>query len=80
VAVRFAAGGFQWADSAEFGEGGVAVDLVGVVADRGQQRGGGVGAETINGAQLGCGDSGDGADVAFQPGGIGVKLAAARGQ
>jgi hypothetical protein len=33
----------------------------------------------MDGAQLRCGDSGDGVDVALQPGGIGVKLAAARG-
>ena len=51
VADRFAAGGFQWADSAEFGEGGVTADPVGVVADRGQLRGGGVRADTIDGAQ-----------------------------
>jgi len=51
VADRFAAGGFQWADSAEFGECDVAADPVGVVADRGQQRGGGVRADTIDGAQ-----------------------------
>ena len=32
VADRFVAGSFQWADPAEFGEGGVAADPVGVVA------------------------------------------------
>ena len=69
VADRFAAGGFQCADSAEFGEGGVAADPVGVVADRGQQRGGGGRADTIDGAQRRCGDNADGVDVAFQPGG-----------
>src|SRR5271166_1015797 len=33
---RFAAGGFQWADSAEFGGSGVAADPVAVVAEGGQ--------------------------------------------
>jgi hypothetical protein len=49
------------------------VTVVEAVADRfaarGQQRGGGVGAGTIYGAQLRCVDSGDGVDVALQPGG-----------
>ncbi len=36
VADRFAAGGFQWADPAEFGESGVAADPSGVVAEGGQ--------------------------------------------
>jgi hypothetical protein len=36
VADRFAAGCFQWADSAEFGESGVRVDPARVVAEGGQ--------------------------------------------
>jgi hypothetical protein len=43
----FAAGGFQRADFAEFGEGGVAADPVGVVADRREQRGGGGAAAVV---------------------------------
>jgi hypothetical protein len=76
----FAAGGFQRADPAEFGEGRLAADPVGVVADRGHQGGGGVGTDTVEGAQLWCGGGGDGVDVVFEPVGFGVKLAAAGGQ
>ncbi|OBB42688.1 hypothetical protein BA059_23500 [Mycolicibacterium sp. (ex Dasyatis americana)] len=47
VADRFAAGGFQWADPAEFGESGVAADPSGVVAEGGQQRGSGVGPDAV---------------------------------
>jgi hypothetical protein len=36
VADRFAAGGFRWANAAEFSESGVAADPVGVVAEGGQ--------------------------------------------
>lgn len=52
------------ADSAEFGEGAVAGYPIVVVADRCHQRGGGVGADTVDGAQLRCG--GDGVDVVFE--------------
>lgn len=47
MADRFAAGGFQWADPAEFGESGVAADPSGVVAEGGQQRGSGVGPDAV---------------------------------
>ena len=54
VAHGFAAGCFERADPAEFGERGVAADPVGVVAKGGQQSGGGVGADAVDGAQWGA--------------------------
>ena len=80
VADGFAAGGFQRADSAEFGECGVAADPVVVVANGGQQGGGGVGADAVYGAQLWCGGGGDGVNVVFESGGFGVEVSAAGGQ
>jgi hypothetical protein len=38
------------------------------------------GADTVDGAQLGCGGGGDRVDVPFQLGGFGVEVKAARGQ
>ena len=64
-------------DPAEFGEGAVAGDPVLVVTDRGQQRGGGVWADSVDRAQLWCGGGSDGVDVVFEPGGFGVEVLAA---
>ena len=51
-----------------------------VVAERGQQGGGGVRAYTVDGLHLWCGSGGDGVDMVFQPRGFDVQLAATRGQ
>jgi hypothetical protein len=76
VADRFAAGGFQWADPAEFGESGVAADPRGVVAEAVSSVAAVSGSDAVDSAQLGSGGGGDGVDVGFESGGFGVKLVA----
>src|SRR6266536_114697 len=61
VFVGAAAAGLDRGDTAEVGEGGFAVQPVGVVTGGGQQLGGGIGADTEQGEGAGCGLGGEGA-------------------
>lgn len=66
VAVRLSRRCRDWRDSAQMGERGLAAQSVGVVADRGEQRGDGVGAKTEDGAGRRCRAGGERVEILLQ--------------